>query len=81
MNPVSLREMKSLRGAAEANPELPRFARNRLRNLSFWDCHVVLNAFRTPCNDRKERTSLNIYQKILVERLRNEKDIYKCYNR
>ncbi|MCD6318316.1 hypothetical protein J7M02_04545 [Candidatus Aerophobetes bacterium] len=34
--------MKSLRGAAEANPELPRFTRNRLRNLVFGDCRVYL---------------------------------------
>jgi predicted small lipoprotein YifL len=30
---MSLRETKWLRGEAEANPEIPRFARNRLRNL------------------------------------------------
>jgi hypothetical protein len=29
---LSLRGVKRLRGKAEANPEIPRFARNKLRN-------------------------------------------------
>jgi hypothetical protein len=29
---VSLRRAERLRGGAEANPEIPRFARNKLRN-------------------------------------------------
>ena len=33
INSVSLRGAKRLRGKAEANPEIPRSARNKLRNL------------------------------------------------
>ena len=29
--------------------------------ISIRDCHVVLKVFRTPRNDKKERTLLNIY--------------------
>jgi len=32
LNSLSLRGVKRLRGKAEANPEIPRFARNKLRN-------------------------------------------------
>ena len=39
---VSLRGVKRLRGKAEANLEIPRFARNRLRNLrQRRDCHAL----------------------------------------
>jgi len=32
LNSLSLRGAEWLRGAAEANPEIPRFARNKFRN-------------------------------------------------
>jgi len=50
---LSLREAKRLRGEAEANPEIPRFARNRLRNP---------NEVATPAFDRLAMTKKQALQ-------------------
>jgi hypothetical protein len=46
INSVSLRGVERLRGKAEANQEIPRSARNKLRNPkqrrgNSWDCRAL----------------------------------------